>query len=458
MNSYSYKRDISVEDGYDVVVAGGGPGGCAAALSAARAGARVLLVESLGSLGGMGTNGLVVQWAPFLRDNKLIIGGIPFEIYQMLAERGYAFQPGSNPLPVADFVSIHPEGLKLVLDELLANANVEVRFFTHAVDVDKDPERFFVKGIIIHNIEGFRYIRAKMFIDATGDASLVKQCGAECFEPDVAMAPTLCAMIDGIDWDKIDFDCYGLIKGQHDMVNKAVDEGFFSQSDRHVPGIFRSFGHTGAMNAGHVFHLNSLNCRSLSEGLCKGRLQVQEYIRFFKTYFKEFSNISLSYTAPLMGVRDSRRIKGEYWLTIDDYREKRHFPDQIVTNSQPIDYHVRDASPEEYKRYSNSFFHSPYPFQAGEYHGVPYGTLVPKGSQNLWIAGRTLSCDTYVYASMRGQLLCMLYGQAAGTAAAQAISTGQTACTLNTRTLIESLKAQKCILPQNELSDEMSRN
>ena len=457
MNKYSFKRDIPVEDGYDVVVAGGGPGGCAAALSAARAGAKVLLLENLGFLGGMGTAGLVLQWAPFLSFGKPVVGGIPLEIYRLLAERGYAFQPGPEPAPVANFVAIDPEGLKLVLDELLAKADVEVRFFTKAVDVDKDPDRFFVNGVIIHNIEGFRYIKARAFIDATGDASLVKLCGADCFEPDVAMAPTLCAIVDGIDWEKTNINGCGKIQGQQEVVNKAVDDGFFSQPDRHVPGLFRSFRDLGAMNAGHVFNLNSLNCRSLSDGMVKGRLQVQEYISFFKSYFKEYANINLVYTAPLMGVRDSRRIKGEYWLTIDDYNAKRHFPDQIATNAQKIDYHVRDASPGEYKRFSDTWY-SKFPFQSGEYYGVPYGTLVPKGAENLWVAGRTLSCDTYVYAAMRGQLLCMLYGQASGTAAAQAIATGQTACTLNTRTLIESLRAQNCILPQEELSDEMSRN
>ena len=457
MNEFSFCRKIPVEEGYDVVVAGGGPGGCAAALAAARSGAKVLLMESLGFLGGMGTAGLVLQWAPFLSFGKPVVGGIPLEIYRILEERGYAFQPRPDPLPVANFAAIDPEGLKLVLDELLAEAKIEVRFFTKAVDVDKDPERFFVNGIIAHNIEGFRYIKAKTFIDATGDASLVKLCGAECFEPDVAMAPTLCAIVDGIRWETMDINSCGKINGQQEIVDKAVEEGFFSQPDHHVPGIFRSSRDLGAMNAGHVFNLNALNCRSLSEGMMKGRLQVQEYIRFFKTYFKDYSDINLVYTAPLMGVRDSRRIKGEYMLSLDDYQNKRHFPDQIATNAQRIDLHVRNASPEEYKRFSGTWY-TKFPFEQGEYFGIPYGTLVPKGAENLWVAGRTLSSDTRIFASMRGQLLCMLYGQAAGTAAAQTITTGQTACTLNTRTLIESLRMQNCILPQEELSEEMTRN
>ena len=260
MNTFTFQREIPIEDGYDVVVAGGGPGGCAAALSAARAGCRVLLVEGLGCLGGMGTAGLVLQWAPFTSFCQPVVGGIPLEIYQALAERGYAFTPSPNPSPVVNFVAIDPEGLKLVLDEMLAQAKVEVRFFTKAVEVDKSPDRFFVNGIVIHNIEGFHYIKAKAFIDATGDASLVKLCGAECFEPDVAMAPTLCAVVDGIeDWRKMDIRGCGVLKNQQKMVEQAVEDGFFSQPDRHVPGIFRSFRHLGAMNAGHVFHLNSLD-------------------------------------------------------------------------------------------------------------------------------------------------------------------------------------------------------
>jgi len=249
----------------------------------------------------------------------------------------------------------------------------------------------------------------------------------------------------------------GLLVNQRPVVDKAIADGFFSQPDRHVPGIFQSFGNLGNMNAGHVFNMSSLNCRSLSDGMVKGRQQVQEYLTFYQTYFKEFANTRLITTAPMMGVRDSRRIKGEYWLTVDDYKAHRHFPDQIAINAQHIDLHVRNTSEEEYKRFSSAFFDNE-PFQDGEYYGIPYGTLVPKGAQNLWVAGRSLSCDTLTHAAQRSQIYCILYGQAAGTAAVQAISTGQTACHLNTKTLIESLRAQNCILPQEELSETMTKN
>ena len=448
-------REIPVEDGYDVVVAGGGPGGYAAAISAARAGARVLLVESQGCLGGMGTSGLVLEWGSYGRHSMKMVAGLAAEIRDILEDRGLAFQPKKEPDPITHVVSFHPEGLKLVLDEMMAKEGIEVRFFTQVVDVERDRDAFHVNGVVINNVEGLRYVKAKAFIDGTGDALLAKMCGAPCFEPEDPMPPTLMAMVDGIDWSTMELEDCGLIVNQRPVVDKAIADGFFTQPDRHIPGIFQSLGNLGNMNAGHVFNMSSLNCRSLSDGMVTGRKQVQEYLKFYQTYFKEFANARLISTAPMMGVRDSRRIKGEYWLTVDDYLAHRHFPDQIAINASNIDLHVRNTSAEEYKRFSSTFFGPS--FKDGEYYGIPYGTLVPKGSQNLWVAGRSLSCDTQTHAAQRSQIYCILYGQAAGTAAAQAISSGQTACDLNTKTLIESLRAQNCILPQKELSEKMTK-
>ncbi len=457
MQDYLFSRNIPVEDGYDIVVAGGGPGGYAAAISATRAGAHVLLVESQGCLGGMGTSGLVLEWGSYGRYSMKMVAGIASEIRDILEERGFAFQPKKVPDPISHVVCFHPEGLKLVLDEIMEKEKIEVRFFTQVVDVDKERDEFRVNGVIINNVEGLRYIKAKAFIDGTGDALLAKMCNAPCLEPEDPMPPTLMAMVDGIDWTSMKLEDCGLISNQRPVIDKAIADGFFTQPDRHVPGIFQSFGNRGNMNAGHVFQMSSLNCRSLSDGMVTGRRQVQEYLKFYQTYFKEFAKARLISTAPMMGVRDSRRIKGEYWLTVDDYMAHRHFPDQIAINSHRIDLHVRNTSAEEYKRFCSAFFGSQ-PFQDGEYYGIPYGTLVPKGSLNLWVAGRSLSCDTLTHAAQRSQIYCILYGQAAGTAAAQAISSGQTACNLNTKTLIESLRAQNCILPQEELSETMTKN
>lgn len=158
-----------------------------------------------------------------------------------------------------------------------------------------------------------------------------------------------------------------------------------------------------------------------------------------------------------MGVRDSRRIKGEYWLDIDDYLNKRKFSDQICLNAQPIDLHVRDCSNEEYARFQKEFFDMRNFYGEGEYFGLPYGVLVPKGSQNLWVAGRIVSCDSGVHASIRMMPVCYALGQAAGTAAAQAIKNRESACNLNTKTLIETLRENGAILPQETLSKEMTR-
>jgi hypothetical protein len=159
-----------------------------------------------------------------------------------------------------------------------------------------------------------------------------------------------------------------------------------------------------------------------------------------------------------MGLRDSRRIKGEYCLCHDDYNAKRKFPDQIALNAQDIDTHPRDCSPEEYERFLEEWEGvKKNTYGPGEYFGIPYGVLVPKAARNLWVAGRCVSVDWKVHASIRMQSCVSMLGQAAGVAAAQSVQTGQAACALNTETLVRTLRKQGAILPQETLSAEMTR-
>ncbi len=459
---YELKREIPVEDGYDVIVAGGGPSGCAAAVSAARLGARVLLAEALGCLGGAGTSGLVTNMSGLGRKGTMLVGGFVLELAEELRERG--FLTGKNPSDRSEisydgWLPYDPEGLKLVLDEYMEKEGVEVRFFTRVVDADCDPDPLFVRGVILSDIEGLKYVRAKAFVDCTGDAVLAEKCGVKFDVPKPAMPPTLMARLYGIDWETIGSAVSGgQLKNQYEEVNKAVEDKAypFTFPDKHVPGIFMSTDHTASMNAGHVFGMDALNCRSLSDGMMLGRRLVWEYLDFFRTHFEEFRGLKLAATAAVMGVRDSRRIIGEYVLDTDDYLNKRKFPDQICLYAQNMDLHVKNTTAEEYDRFQKEFY-GKFGFGAGEYFGIPYGVLVPRGSRNLWTAGRIVSCDEGVHSAVRRMPVCYATGQAAGTAAVQAIRNDQTACGLDTRELVETLRKNGAILPQETLSKTMSR-
>ena len=157
-----------------------------------------------------------------------------------------------------------------------------------------------------------------------------------------------------------------------------------------------------------------------------------------------------------MGVRESRRVVGEYELNFQDYWARRQFPDQIGVFNKFVDIHPRDCSRKEYDRFLEEKDQSGR-LGRGECFGLPYGILVPKGYQNLWVAGRCASSDQMVHGSIRVMPACGMMGQAAATAAVQSIRTGQTAQTLNTRTLVETLRQNGAYLPQETLSDTMTR-
>jgi ribulose 1,5-bisphosphate synthetase/thiazole synthase len=466
MEKYKLVREIPVEDNYDLVVAGGGPAGTAAAICAARLGAKVLLIEATGCLGGMGTSGLVNCFDPMANGETMLVGGFMRELVEKMYVRGY-LQPGIDPNSWRKnyhvWTPFKLEGLKIMLDEYTVAAGVEVRLFTRVIDADADSKTGCVRGVVIQNVEGYSYIRAKTFIDATGDAILADLCGAEYREagrdtPNI-MPATLDALYADVDWKNFNqFDRYERVP----MIEKAYEEGIFTQLDRHLPGMCRIGETTGCMNAGHVYNLNALRCKDLTQGMMFGRKIAQEYAEFYRKNIPGCENAEIVTTATLMGVRESRRIVGEYELNFDDYMERREFPDQIGVYNKFVDIHCYDNSLEEWERLKRTAFGTETGagtdrLGEGEYFGIPYSILVPKGWENLWVAGRCNSSDRKVHGSIRVMPSSAMMGQAAGTAAVQSIKTGQPACELNTEQLVTTLRENDAYLPQKTLSRKMTR-
>lgn len=463
--TYQLARTIPSDDGYDLVVAGGGPAGTAAAVCAARLGLKVLLAEATGCLGGMGTSGLVASFGPVSDGERMLVGGFMKELLATMWERK-AFGPQVTQeyldRQLNRWVPFSPEHLKRILDEFTVQAGVEVRFFTRVVEADVNGRR--VNGVVLSNVEGLRYVPAKAFVDATGDAALAALAGAECkvvLRDTETVAPsTLCSLLAGMDWDHPAYAGKGLdevkARVRNELVPKAIDDGFFTQEDRFFPGMNRVGPKAATLNAGHVFNLNPLSVRSLSDGMVFGRKLAEEYAEFYRRYVPGCEELELLTTAPVMGVRDSRRIVGEFELKIEDFLARRQFPDQVAVYNRPTDVHPSDTSRKEYERFLKDF-HGKDNLGRGESVGIPYSILVPRGSQNLWVAGRCHSSDTKVHGSIRAQSAAYMMGQAVGTAAAQSIATGQPADDLDTGALVETLRSNGAYLPQQQVARTMTR-
>jgi FAD dependent oxidoreductase len=466
MQTYRLSRDIPLEDDYDVLVAGGGPAGSAAAICAARLGVKVLLVEATGCLGGMGTSGLVSTFGPISDGKRMLVGGFMRELVLSMHQRQFL---GPHVVPeflhsqLNRWVPFKPEALKRLLDEMAQDAGVEVRFFTRVIDAEAKDRR--IEGAVISNVEGYRFIRAKAFVDATGDAALADLAGADCKvilrDIDAVAPSTLCSLFAGMNWDDPAYgdDWRGIDKVKafaKKQLHRAIADGHFSQPDRFMPGMNKIGRRAAQLNGGHVFNLNGLSVRSLSDGMMAGRRLAVEYLEFFRKYMPGCEELELVTTAPVMGVRDSRRIVGEFELTIEDFKSARQFPDQVAVYNRPTDVHPTDTSDKEYQRFLHDFegFHG---LGEGDCLGIPYSILVPKGWTNLWVAGRCHSSDTRVHGSIRAQSAAYMMGQAAATAAAQSIRTGEPACDLDTEQLVIALRAAGAYLPQRELSRTMTR-
>jgi hypothetical protein len=390
---------------FDLIVIGAGAAGTLAAIAAGRKGLKTLLVEKGNCAGGMATSGLLSILGPFDDGNKRIIKGLPEEILINMVKQNFAedFETG--------FIPINPEGMKLVLDEFLTDANVEVLY--HSMLIDSKTANGKIEEISVSTKSGEMRFKAKVFVDASGDGDLAARSGAPFvmgeknsgwFQP----MSGICRL-GGINENLYKWE--GNFRYRKEIMQARKDGKITFDADaigcaEHVPGQKGVL----AVNMSHIYELNPLSAKDLSKAEIIGRKHCQEILSFFRKYVTGCSNAFLLDTGLQIGVRESRRIEGEYTLTEEDVLNGRLFSDSVAVNAYHIDVHL----PSD-ERTSDDIV-SP-----AKYYGIPFRSMLPLKVNNLIVAGRCISCTHIALASVRIMPACMAMGEAAGTAAFLAV-------------------------------------
>jgi ribulose 1,5-bisphosphate synthetase/thiazole synthase len=432
----TYSRTLPVRHEVDVFVAGGGPAGVAAAMTAVRQGCRVFLAEAHSCFGGMGTAAMVPVFMTFTDGVNFLAEGIGREILAALAaEKGPGCSLPQNSIPA--------ELLKRVYDRLVSAAGVEFTFQTTVVDVIAGNGH--VDQAVCWGKSGLFAVRARLFVDATGDGDLAAWAGAPYEKGDAEgnlMPGTLCSLWADVDWAA--FRAAG--QEVQKLLYKAFADGHFTVKDPHHPGMWPVGRHLAGGNIGHAFGLDSTDERSLTRHFLEARARLPEFESFYRRYVPGYANLELAGSGSLMGVRESRRILGDYVLNVEDFRARAVFPDEIGRYCYPVDIHPSKPDPQHYARFEKEFRET-LRYGQGESYGIPYRCLTPRGLDNLLVAGRCLSADRAIQGSLRVMPGCYITGQAAGMAAALAVERGTDTRGFPVRELLSRLRALGAYLP-----------
>lgn len=429
MAEYAVRRSIPLEDGWDVIVVGGGPAGCTAAAAAAREGAKTLLLEATGILGGMGTSGMVPGFCPFTDGEKIIYSGLARHVF----ERNLAGQLNNPQGNIHGHTPINQEKLRRIYDDLVLQAGVTVLFHTRLTAVELASDGV-IDALLVAQKEGLVAYRAKIYVDCTGDGDLAAWAGAEFELGDPAtgetMPPTLCSIMSNVDTYEYTFGrkLFTWYKTGESPIWDVMRSGRYPE----IPdsGLCATLvgPATVGFNASHVFDVDATNTASITAAMFKGR-KTAAALRDALAEFhpRAFGNAHLVTTAPLLGVRESRRIMGDYKLTFDDYLARRTFDDEICRNCYHADMHYNYEKHGRFTDFQSNYdkiFNLPDKqggrYATGESHGIPYRCLTPHGIKNLLVGGRQISCDRITLTSVRVMPVCMSTGEAAGVAAALA--------------------------------------
>ncbi len=441
-----YVKDIEVEYNVDVLVVGGGPSGVAAAWSAAQKGCKVMIVENSGCFGGMGTIGKVPMFCLFTDGINFLAGGFGKLIHEKCFEYG-AVSPDDPKIheKKQGSISINAEKLKRIYDNIVLESGIETLFYTKLIDSIVTGND--IDCVVCSGKSHLFAIKSKIYIDCTGDGILSYYSGATYEKGDEngnLQAGTLCTVWADIDWATANEKASdGLWPRQDHKIEEAYKDGVFKILDKHLPGIWRTGDTIGGGNVGHAFGVDGTDEISLTNASFEQRQRLAEYEKYYRSYVEGFENATVIDNGEIMGIRETRRIVCDYKMTVKDYFDRAVFQDEIGRYAYSIDIHASTSA--EHEKYEKLFFTSG--LDRGESYGIPYRALIPVGLNNLLVAGRCISCDRYMQASVRVMPGCFITGQAAGMAAAIACKSGSDTRSTNIKEIQNCLKSIGGYLP-----------
>lgn len=400
-------RSVTVRGSYDVIVAGGGPAGIAAAIAAARTGAKTLLLEAHGCLGGIWTSGLVGCVLDFDK------GGLADEIIQRLDAIGARKREDRRNF------HYEPEYMKFVCEELCREAGVSVRLMTHVAAASRDAAGRNIAAVITESKSGREAWRAKAFIDCTGDGDLAARAGCGF---DVGITPdgfgqpaSLDALILFDDAEALSrFFMHGGSPRPREALAAEMRRAGVEPSYG-IPTLYCVHPHMGVLMSNHEYRVRPDNADRLSDATLSARREIVRQIAALAALGGPWKGVRVAATAEQIGVRSARRIHGRYMLTREDLVNGARFEDAVCESRYPADIHALDAkagrsNPADTKSIRWR------PFQ------IPLRSLRAKDLDNLWMAGRCISGDAIAHASYRVTGSAVATGTAAGRAAAEAAS------------------------------------
>lgn len=441
MKTHDRTEKLPVSYEVDLLVVGAGPAGMAAALAAARLGAQVLLVEQFNCLGGIATAGghnhicLFSSWGT----SERVVGGVPFEAVKRVSDAGYGVHDNSS----ADFET---EGMKLVLEQMAQDAGIQLLYHTFFCDAIVEGRR--IAGAIVQNKGGRQVVLAERIIDCSGDGDVAARAGCEFDmgdeETGLCQPVTLMFTIGGVDYDRVkEFrgDDYGLAH----VWQKAQENGDMRPFQSVVMGWWWTPTRPDQLgvNFTHVNFVDATRAEDLTRATLEGRKQAYETIDVYRKYVPGMENCYMISTANTIGVRESRRIRGDYALTKEDLLAQKEFDDSIGYGSFFIDIHNVSGPGMDEKTIRP---------EAGFKYQIPYRILLPKDVDNLLVAGRCASCTHEALGSLRVMPQCGVMGQAAGAVAALSLRSGVAPRSVDVEELQQTLRRQGCILDRNDIA------